>query len=157
VICAQNHDQVGNRASGDRLPEDALRVAAAVTLFSPCTPLLFMGEEWLETAPFQFFTDHIDPAIAEATREGRRREFADFAAFSGQEVPDPQALETFLRSKLRPREPDPLYRELLALRRDLPRELETEVDEDAKVLRLRRGKATLVADFDNRRVEFSRG
>ncbi len=157
VICAQNHDQVGNRAVGDRLPEDALRVAAAVTLFSPTTPFLFMGEEWLETAPFQFFTDHIDPAIAEATRDGRRREFADFAAFSGQEVPDPQAVETFVRSKLRPREPDPLYRELLALRRELPRELETEVDEDAKVLRLRRGDATLVADFANRRVEFSRG
>ena len=157
VICAQNHDQVGNRALGDRLPEDALRVAAAVTLFSPCTPLLFMGEEWLETAPFQFFTDHIDPAIAEATRDGRRREFADFASFSGEEVPDPQALETFLRSKLHPREPDPLYRELLALRRELPRELEAEADEDAKVLRLRRGDATLVADLANRRVEFSRG
>ncbi len=157
VVCAQNHDQVGNRALGDRLPEDALRVAAAVTLFSPCTPLLFMGEEWLESAPFQFFTDHIDPAIAEATREGRRREFADFASFSGEEVPDPQAIETFLRSKLQPREPDPLYRELLAARRDLPRELEGEADERAKVLTLRRGGATLVADFTNRRVEFSRG
>ena len=156
VICAQNHDQVGNRALGDRLPDDALRVAAAVTLFSPCTPLLFMGEEWFETAPFQFFTDHIDPAIAEATREGRRREFAEFAAFSGEEVPDPQALETFLRSKLHPGEPDPLYRELLALRRELPRELEAEADEEAKILRLRRGDATLVADFGNRRVEFSR-
>jgi maltooligosyltrehalose trehalohydrolase len=155
VVCAQNHDQVGNRAVGDRLPEDALRVAAAVTLFSPCTPLLFMGEEWLESAPFQFFTDHVDPGIAEATREGRQREFADFAAFSGQEVPDPQALETFLRSKLHPGEPDPLYRELLALRRRLPRELEVEADEDAKVLRLRRRGATLVADLDNRRVEFS--
>jgi maltooligosyltrehalose trehalohydrolase len=157
VICAQNHDQVGNRALGDRLPEDALRVAAAVTLFSPCTPLLFMGEEWLETAPFQFFTDHIDPAIAKATRDGRRREFADFASFSGEEVPDPQALETFLRSKLHPREPDALYRELLALRRELPRELEAEADEEARVLRLRRGDATLVADFGDRRVEFSRG
>jgi maltooligosyltrehalose trehalohydrolase len=156
VICAQNHDQVGNRALGDRLPEDALRVAAAVTLFSPCTPLLFMGEECFETAPFQFFTDHIDPAIAEATREGRRREFADFASFSGEEVPDPQALETFLRSKLHPREPDQLYRDLLALRRELPRELEAEADEEARVLRLRRGDATLVADFANRRVEFSR-
>jgi maltooligosyltrehalose trehalohydrolase len=156
VICAQNHDQVGNRAVGDRLPEDALRVAAAVTLFSPCTPLLFMGEEWLETAAFQFFTDHVDPAIAEATREGRRREFEDFAAFSGGEVPDPQALETFLHSKLHPRKPDPLYRDLLALRRELPRELEAEADEEAKVLRLRRGDATLVADFGNRRVEFSR-
>jgi maltooligosyltrehalose trehalohydrolase len=156
VICAQNHDQVGNRALGDRLPHDALRVAAAVTLFSPCTPLLFMGEEWLETAPFQFFTDHVDPAIAEATREGRKREFADFTAFAGEEVPDPQALETFLRSKLHPREPDPLYRQLLALRRELPRELEAEADEEAKVLRLRRGDVTLVADFGNRRVEFSR-
>jgi maltooligosyltrehalose trehalohydrolase len=155
VVCAQNHDQVGNRAVGDRLPEDALRVAAAVTLFSPCTPLLFMGEEYFETAPFQFFTDHIDPAIAEATREGRRREFADFASFSGEEVPDPQALETFLRSKLHPREPDGLYRELFALRRELPLELEAEADENAKVLRLRRGAATLVADFGNRHVEFS--
>ncbi len=155
VVCAQNHDQVGNRAFGDRLPEDALRVAAAVTLFSPCTPLLFMGEEWFETAPFQFFTDHIDPAIADSTREGRRREFADFADFSGEEIPDPQAVETFLRSKLHPREPDPLYRELLALRRDLPRELEAEADEEAKVLRLRRGDVTLVADFARRQVEFS--
>jgi maltooligosyltrehalose trehalohydrolase len=115
-----------------------------------------MGEEYFETAPFQFFTDHVDPGIAEATREGRRREFADFATFSGEEVPDPQALESFLRSKLQPREPDPLYRELLALRRELPRELEFEADEQAKVLRLRRGDVTLVADFDNRRVEFSR-
>jgi maltooligosyltrehalose trehalohydrolase len=156
VVCAQNHDQVGNRALGDRLPEDALRVAAAVTLFSPCTPLLFMGEERFETAPFQFFTDHSDPAIAKATRKGRKREFADFTAFAGEEVPDPQAQETFLRSKLRPGEPDPLYRELLALRRELPRELETEVDEEEKILRLRRGDATLVADFGNRRVEFSR-
>src|SRR5581483_8920182 len=155
VVCAQNHDQVGNRAFGDRLPEDALRVAAAVTLFSPCTPLLFMGEEWFETAPFQFFTDHIDPAIADSTREGRRREFADFADFSGEEIPDPQAVEIFLRSKLHPREPDPLYRELLALRRDLPRELEAEADEEAKVLRLRRGDVTLVADFARRQVEFS--
>jgi maltooligosyltrehalose trehalohydrolase len=116
-----------------------------------------MGEEYDEERPFQFFTDHIDPAIAEATREGRRREFADFASFSGEEVPDPQALETFLRSKLQPREPDPLYRELLALRRELPRELEAEADDEARVLRLRRGDATLVADFARRRVELSRG
>src|SRR5207248_3559386 len=121
VVCAQNHDQVGNRAVGDRLPPDALRVAAAVTLFSPCTPLLFMGEEYLEQRPFQFFTDHIDPAIAEATRAGRRKEFEAFASFAGHDVPDPQAVETFLRSKLAPREADPLYRELLELRRRLPR------------------------------------
>jgi maltooligosyltrehalose trehalohydrolase len=150
VICAQNHDQVGNRALGDRLPDDALRVASAVTLFSPCTPLLFMGEEWHERAPFQFFTDHIDPAIAEATREGRKREFEHFAGFQG-DVPDPQAVETFLRSKLHPAEPDPLYRELLALRPELPRELTTEVN--GQVLTLRRGSVELVADFDNKTVE----
>ena len=156
VVCAQNHDQVGNRALGDRLPPEALRVAAAVTLFSPCTPLLFMGEEYLETRPFQFFTDHVDPEIAEATRAGRKREFEAFTAFAGDEVPDPQALETFLRSKLEPREPDSLYRELLALRRELPRELEVEADEEARLLRLRRGSVALVADFANRTVELIR-
>jgi maltooligosyltrehalose trehalohydrolase len=166
VVCAQNHDQVGNRAVGDRLPPDALRVAAAVTLFSPCTPLLFMGEESLEPHPFQFFTDHIDPSIAEATREGRRREFEAFASFSGEEVPDPQSIETFLRSKLsrcepehrepEHREPDPLYRELLALRRELPRDLSVEVDEDAKVLRMHRGGVEVVADFRAKQVHIRR-
>jgi maltooligosyltrehalose trehalohydrolase len=156
VVCAQNHDQVGNRAVGDRLPPDALRVAAAVTLFSPCTPLVFMGEEYLESHPFQFFTDHIDPAIAEATREGRKKEFEAFESFSGEKVPDPQDVETFLRSKLDPRDPDPLYRELLALRRELPRELETDVDEGARTLRMRRGGVELVADFAAKRVEVRR-
>ena len=157
VICAQNHDQVGNRALGDRLPPDALRVAAAVTLFSPCTPLLFMGEEYLEERPFQFFTDHIDPAIAEATRAGRRKEFEAFAAFSGEDVPDPQDVETFLRSKLAAREPDPLYRELLELRRTLPRELEVvEADEEAKRLHLRRGSTDLLADFRAKQIEIRR-
>jgi maltooligosyltrehalose trehalohydrolase len=154
IVCAQNHDQVGNRALGDRLPPDALRVAAAVTLFSPCTPLLFMGEEYFETRPFRFFTDHIDPEIARATREGRKREFAKFAAFSGEDVPDPQSVETFLDSKLEPRDPDPFYRELLALRSALPRELETRVDGD--VLRLRRGVVELVADFGAKTVELHR-
>ena len=85
-------------------------------LFAPQTPLVFMGEEYDEQRPFQFFTDHIDPAIAEATRKGRRAEVARSGA--GGDVPDPQAAETFERSKLEPREPDPLFRELLALRRD---------------------------------------
>lgn len=153
VVCAQNHDQVGNRALGDRLPADALKVAAAVTLFSPCTPLLFMGEEYLETRPFRFFADHADPRIAEATREGRRREFAEFAAFAGEDVPDPQALETFLDSKLDPRPPDPLYRRMLELRRKLPRELTAGADDEAGTLRLRRGHVELVADLERRRVE----
>ena len=101
VACAQNHDQVGNRALGDRLPPAKRRVAAAVVLFSLYTPLLFQGEEYGETAPFQYFTDHIDPFIADATREGRRREFAHFAGFAG-EVPDPQDAATFERSRLEP-------------------------------------------------------
>ena len=154
VICAQNHDQVGNRAVGDRLPPDALKVAAAVTLFSTCTPLLFMGEETLEPHPFQFFTDHIDPEIAQATRDGRKKEFEAFASFAGEEVPDPQAVETFLRSKLSDgREPDPLYSRLLELHRKLPRGLEVvEADDDAKRLRLRRGHVELDVDFANTTV-----
>jgi maltooligosyltrehalose trehalohydrolase len=158
VVCAQNHDQVGNRATGDRLPPDALRVAAACVLFHPGTPLLFMGEEYAEPSPFQFFTDHIDPAIAEATREGRKKEFERFEGFRG-EVPDPQAASTFTRSKLSRREDAEhrsLYQELLRLRRELPRETHAEADEDARTLTLRRGDTTLVADFANRTVELHR-
>ena len=146
VAAAQNHDQVGNRALGDRLPDPKRRVAAAVVLFSAFTPLLFQGEEYGETAPFRFFTDHIDPFIADATREGRRREFEHFAGFRG-EVPDPQDAESFERSKLTPREPEQLYLDLLRLRRELPRELKVGYDEDARTLTLRRGRATLEADF----------
>jgi maltooligosyltrehalose trehalohydrolase len=152
VACAQNHDQVGNRALGDRLPDSKRRVAAAVVLFSPFTPLLFQGEEYGEQAPFRFFTDHIDPFIADATREGRRREFQRFAGFRG-EVPDPQDAESFELSKLTPRAPEPLYRELLRLRRELPRELEVEADEAARTLTLRRGRTTLRADFARETVE----
>ena len=143
VAYAQNHDQIGNRALGDRLPAAKRRLAAAVVLFSPFTPLLFQGEEYGETAPFQYFTDHIDPVIADATREGRRREFARFAGFSG-ELPDPQDEATFERSRLTPGEPEELYARLLRLRRELPRELEAACDEQARTLELRRGRATLV-------------
>jgi maltooligosyltrehalose trehalohydrolase len=152
VAAAQNHDQVGNRALGDRLPDAKRRLAAAVVLFSTFTPLLFQGEEYGEQAPFRFFTDHVDPFIADATREGRRREFRGFAGFSG-EVPDPQDPESFELSKLSPREPERLYVDLLRRRRELPRELEVAFDEDARTLELRRGRATLRADFVNDTVE----
>ena len=152
VAAAQNHDQVGNRALGDRLPDAKRRVAAAIVLFSTFTPLLFQGEEYGEQAPFRFFTDHIDPFIADATREGRRREFRHFAGFTGG-VPDPQDAESFELSKLSPREPEPLYVELLRLRRELPRELEVSFDEDARTLELRRGRVTLRADFARETVE----
>ena len=150
VVCAQNPAQVGNRALGDRLPFDLLRVAAAVVLLSPGTPLLFMGEEHFEERPFQFFTDHVDPAIAAATREGRRREFEAFAGFRG-EVPDPQDERTFERSRLEWREPNPWYRELLRVRRETPSVVEVAADGD--VLRLRRGHVELVADFARETVE----
>jgi maltooligosyltrehalose trehalohydrolase len=154
IVYAQNHDQVGNRAIGDRLPPDVHRVALAIVLFSLNTPLLFMGEEHDEPAPFQFFADHIDTSIADATREGRKREFAAFTAFSGEDVPDPQALETFVRSRISQTEADPFYAELIRLRRELPRALE--VSTEGQVLTLRRGSATLVADFDAKTVELSR-
>ena len=158
IVCSQNHDQVGNRALGDRPRPEELRLRAAVTLFAPQTPLLFQGEEYGEQRPFQYFTDHTDPAIARATREGRRREFADFAAFSGREVPDPQAPETFERSRLDPDAGDEelraFYRELLALRRELPREVSTAVT--GRVLTVRRGGVELIADFDRKTVELRR-
>jgi maltooligosyltrehalose trehalohydrolase len=116
-----------------------------------------MGEEHFEERPFQFFTDHIDPAIADATREGRRREYGDFMSASGDEVPDPQDVETFLRSKVDHRDPDSFYRELLALRRELPPELEVvEADEGARRLRVRRGGVELYADFATKQVELRR-
>ena len=155
VAAAQNHDQVGNRALGDRLPDAKRRLAAAVVLFCAYTPLLFQGEEYGETAPFRFFTDHIDPFIAAATREGRRREFQQFAGFRG-EVPDPQDRESFELSKLSPREPEQLYVDLLRLRRELPRELNVDYDEDARTLTLRRGRATLHADFSRETVSLER-
>jgi maltooligosyltrehalose trehalohydrolase len=156
VVCAQNHDQVGNRGHGDRLPPKTRRIAAACVLFAPQVPLLFMGEEYGETAPFQFFTDHDDPAIAEATREGRKREFAKFSAFAG-EVPDPQDPATFLRSKLHREAGDDelraFYRELITLRRILPPEVDVDADERRRVLRVRRGGRELLADFANLTAE----
>jgi maltooligosyltrehalose trehalohydrolase len=155
VVCSQNHDQVGNRAFGDRLPRRARPLAAFCTLLSPFTPMLFMGEEWGENAPFQFFTDHIDKRIAKATREGRRKEFAEFAAFAGEEVPDPQAVETFERSKLTRRRETrlvALYEHLLRLRLQLPRiEPEIEYDEAAGWLRVRPGPFELAMNFASRR------
>ena len=103
VVCAQNHDQIGNRAQGDRLSGlvgfDAIKAANATVLLSPYLPLLFMGEEYGETAPFLYFIDHGDPALIEAVRQGRKREFA---AFGWTDIPDPYDQETFERSKLRP-------------------------------------------------------
>ena len=130
VHCIQNHDQIGNRALGERLNHDvplaAYRAASALLLLSPYMPLLFMGQEWAASSPFLFFTDH-DPELGKLVTEGRREEFKHFTAFSGERVPDPQALETFECSKLRweERAVEPhagilrLYHDLLKLRRSL--------------------------------------
>ncbi|HTR35530.1 MAG TPA: malto-oligosyltrehalose trehalohydrolase [Bryobacteraceae bacterium] len=153
VVFSQNHDQVGNRATGDRLssscPFESRKLAAALVLLSPFLPLLFMGEEYGETAPFLYFVSHSDPALIEAVRNGRRAEFASFA-WEGN-VPDPQAEETFLRSKLDRRlsgeEPhrtlQAFYAELIRLRKTTPAlallsQHHMEVTEQDRVLCVRR-------------------
>jgi maltooligosyltrehalose trehalohydrolase len=102
VVCIQNHDQVGNRALGDRISNltgfEGLKLVAGVTLLSPFTPMLFMGEEYGETAPFQYFISHGDPGLIEAVRKGRQSEFSHFG-WKGT-IPDPQAESTFERSRL---------------------------------------------------------
>jgi maltooligosyltrehalose trehalohydrolase len=130
VICIQNHDQVGNRALGDRLgavvPFDAVKVAAGLMLAAPAVPLLFMGEEYGETAPFQFFTSFLDRELAVAVRRGRTEEFSRFAW--GGAIPDPGEPATFVRSRLshslanapKHRELREYYRAWLALRRAHP-------------------------------------
>jgi maltooligosyltrehalose trehalohydrolase len=151
VVFCQDHDQVGNRAFGDRLPHEARPLAAFCVLLSPFTPMLFMGEEYGEDAPFQFFCDHIDRRIAEATRRGRRAEFAAFASF-GHEVPDPQSPATFLASKLT-RRVDPLLAELYARLLRARRRLGStpvdaiDFDEEERWLRVRRGGFELVCNF----------
>jgi maltooligosyltrehalose trehalohydrolase len=156
VVFSANHDQVGNRAFGDRLPVETRALAALCTLLSPFTPMLFQGEEHGEAAPFQFFSDHIDEEIATATREGRRREFAAFAEFRGREVPDPQDPATFEASKLTRRGEPPglrdLHAALLRARRDLPPgdADRIEHDEHAGWLRVHRGPFALVASFSRR-------
>ena len=131
VTFIQNHDQIGNRAQGERLTDLAspaqCRLAAATLLLSPFVPLLFMGEEYGDPRPFQYFVSHQSPELVEAVRTGRAEEFAAFA-WQG-EVPDPQSVETFARSRPEPaardrsphRELYALYRELLRLRREEPR------------------------------------
>jgi maltooligosyltrehalose trehalohydrolase len=153
VVCAQNHDQIGNRALGDRLRGERLRLAAFCAILAPGIPLLFMGEEYDEARPFQFFTDHIDPEIARATREGRRREFEAFTAFTHAEVPDPQDPTTFERSKLDRAHGDAnhrdYYRSLLALRRSLRQQPvdAVRVDEHKKILVVDRGDFQLAVNF----------
>ena len=165
VGCLQNHDQVGNRAAGERtshlLSPQQLRLGAALVFTAPLVPMIFQGEEWGASTPFQYFTDHQDTDLAEMVREGRRREFAAFG-WDPEMVPDPQDPATFARSRLdwselaRAPHRDLLdwHRELIALRERLPvlrdgrrGHVTVDHDEDAGWLTLRRGEVLLVANF----------
>jgi maltooligosyltrehalose trehalohydrolase len=167
VGCLQNHDQVGNRAVGDRIGHlispGLTKIGAAVVLTSPFIPLLFQGEEWGASTPFLYFTDHQESEIAEAVRQGRRREFAAFG-WDPESIPDPQAEETFLRSKLDWKERDlpehreyyDWYRQLIALRKSRPdlmnsdfRNSKVAFDEQRRWLRFHRGSVTVVCNFSD--------
>ncbi|MFE3325403.1 malto-oligosyltrehalose trehalohydrolase [Streptomyces sp. NPDC059176] len=162
---AQTHDQIGNRALGDRLSArlspGLLACAAALVLTSPFTPMLFMGEEWGAGTPWQFFTDHQDPELAEAVRLGRRREFARHG-WAADDIPDPQDPATRERSCLdrseRAREPHARllawYRELIALRRAEPdlsdpdlESVRVAFDEAARWFVFRRGDLRVAANL----------
>ncbi|HRO30528.1 MULTISPECIES: malto-oligosyltrehalose trehalohydrolase [Micrococcaceae] len=164
VVCTQNHDQVGNRATGDRLTasldEGRLAIGAALLMAGPFTPMLFMGEEWAASTPWQFFTAHREPELAEAVTQGRRREF-ERMAWDHDAVPDPQAEQTFRDSTLRWEEAGTgrharlleLYRRLAALRAELPELTDPDratthatVDAGRRHLRLDRGLRKGAAD-----------
>ncbi|GGE90184.1 malto-oligosyltrehalose trehalohydrolase [Mycetocola zhadangensis] len=166
VVANQNHDQIGNRATGDRLSASLdsgqLAIAAALTLTSPFTPMLFMGEEWGAKTPWQFFTSHPEPELGKATAEGRIAEF-ERMGWDPNVVPDPQEPSTFANSKLNWDELQDVdsarlldwYRELTALRRSRPDLLDprfgatsVEFDEDERWLVLRRGSVAIVINFD---------
>ncbi len=165
VACLQNHDQVGNRAVGERtsrlLSPGQLKIGAALVLTSPFVPMLFQGEEWAASTPFFYFTDHQDAELGAAVKRGRREEFATFG-WDPEAIPDPQAVETFLRSRLEWEEPgqEP-HREILAwykalagLRRRLPalrdgrlERTTVRCDDAARWLIMRRGPVLVVCNL----------
>jgi maltooligosyltrehalose trehalohydrolase len=167
----QNHDQIGNRARGERIghlcSEGLARIGAALVYISPFVPMLFQGEEWGASAPFQYFTDHQNPELADAVRKGRREEFRQFG-WDPEQVPDPQDEATFKRSQLDWAEKDraphrerlAFYRGLAQLRRESPELLDgrrdlidVSFDEDKRWLRVQRGRVTLLANLGKASVD----
>jgi maltooligosyltrehalose trehalohydrolase len=165
IVAAQNHDQVGNRARGERLSHltspGRLTIAAAIVFASPFVPMLFQGEEWGASSPFQYFTAHEDEELGARVREGRRREFAAFG-WNPSDVPDPQSPDTYERSRLRWDEIRDTahgallewYRRLIALRRQRPslrdgdyRATHVAFDEQAQWLVVRRSEIAVVCNL----------
>ncbi len=168
----QNHDQVGNRAIGDRIGHiagiDRAKVAAAIVLTSPFVPMIFQGEEWSASSPFQFFADH-EPEMAKSVSEGRKKEFAAFG-WDPSLIPDPESRETFERSKLNWKEnstPEHAqmlawYRDLIRLRRSMPAlnngepgNVRTAFDEQQKWIRVQRGTVTIAANLGKKVYAFN--
>ncbi|MFI6919095.1 malto-oligosyltrehalose trehalohydrolase [Nonomuraea spiralis] len=160
IACLQNHDQIGNRPGGDRLPMSALKLGAGLLLTSPFTPMLFMGEEWGARTPFLFFSDHVEPTLRESEGVRREREFDGFGYT--WDAPDPSEEEAFLRSKLdwselKEEENWSLlcwYRDLIALRKALPElsdprldRVRVEADPDGKWLIMWRGTVCVSVNF----------
>ncbi len=171
VVANQNHDQVGNRATGDRLTEhldeDQLVCAAMLTLAGPFTPMLFQGEEWAASTPFQFFTSHPEEDLGRATAEGRIKEFAAMG-WDPDAVPDPQDPATYERSKLDWSEPESgqharvlaAYQRLVELRRTLPaltdpsfESVTSTADEDSRLFTMQRGNVLMVVNFADQPAE----
>jgi maltooligosyltrehalose trehalohydrolase len=168
----QNHDQVGNRAIGDRLEQivgvERAKVAAGLLLLAPFIPMIFQGEEFAASTPFQYFADHDDPEMAKAVSEGRRREFAVFG-WDPSVIPDPEKLETFERSKLRwdevgdggHAEMMEWYRSLIRLRRNSislndgdPAHVSVEFDEEKRWLMMERGQVRVMCNLGSAPMEF---
>jgi maltooligosyltrehalose trehalohydrolase len=164
-VYTSSHDQVGNRAVGDRPSQNLdfgqLAVKVALVLGSPYTAMLFMGEEWGSSHPFQYFSSHPEPELARATAEGRKAEFAHHG-WDADEIPDPQDPQTFTRSKLDWREADAgeharlkeIYRRLITLRRTEPdladpwlEHLSVDYDEDEQWLVMRRGALSIACNI----------
>jgi len=167
----QNHDQVGNRAIGDRVEQivgmDRAKVAAGVVLMAPFIPMIFQGEEYAASTPFQYFADHEDPEMAKAVKAGRRGEFAAFG-WKPEDIPDPEKIETFENSKLnwdevhkgRHEEMLDWYRRLIQLRRGSlalndgsPGQTKVSFDEERKWLVMERGPVMVMCNLGDEQVE----
>jgi maltooligosyltrehalose trehalohydrolase len=164
---SQNHDQVGNRAQGERLCHltsiGRAKIAAALVFTAPFVPMLFQGEEWAASSPFQYFTDHEDAELGRLVSEGRKNEFAAFG-WNPDDIPDPQDEKTFLRSKLKWEEQETTqhaemltwYKQLIALRKEHPEltngsleDTKVEYSEEKKLLVMRRGDLEVIVNLGN--------